>query len=188
MFAIGSNPCYMFWQSELPDGVCDEIIREGLKLKLSEAIIGQNETSEVNENIRRSKTSWISNDTWIGALTKHYTEKANRDSGWNFEIVGSEQIQFTVYQPGGFYDFHEDTAKAGEDYKYVRKLSTVFTITDPVNYDEGIFEFELGGYKPDIRSRGSILVFPSFLKHRVTPITRGTRYSLVNWFHGPQFK
>jgi PKHD-type hydroxylase len=69
----------------------------------------------------------------------------------------------------------------------MRKVSVVISITDPDTYEGGEFEF-IDGTKPDIKQRGSILVFPSFVEHRVTPITSGTRYSLVNWYCGDKFK
>jgi len=178
------DPLYWKWEAELPDSVCQAIIDEGLKLPIDEAIVGYNEDKRTDESIRKSKTSWFSTNSWVCGLTKHYVEIANKQA-WNYEITGHEEAQFTVYEPGGFYEFHEDSAKVGNNH--FRKLSIVLTITDPSDYEEGYFEFE-GGVQPETRARGSIIVFPSFVKHRVVPVTKGTRYSLVNWFHGPQFR
>jgi len=69
----------------------------------------------------------------------------------------------------------------------MRKISMVISITDPDTYEGGEFEF-IDGTKPDLKPRGSVLVFPSFVRHRVTPVTTGTRYSLVNWFVGNKFR
>ena len=40
----------------------------------------------------------------------------------------------------------------------------------------------------EIRPQGSVIVFPSFVWHRVTPVTKGTRYSLVLWTCGQPFR
>jgi len=178
------DPLYWKWEAELPDSVCQAIIDEGLKLPIDEAIIGSGESRKTDESQRKSKTSWFPQNSWVCGLTSHYVNMANRQA-WNYEIVGHEEAQFTVYEPGGYYHFHEDSAQVG--LNNFRKLSIVITITDPVDYEEGHFEFE-DGSQPDNRARGSIIVFPSFIKHRVVPVTKGTRYSLVNWFHGPQFR
>jgi len=89
-----------------------------------------------------------------------------------------------MYGNNEFYDFHEDSSKFENN---MRKLSLVISISNPDTYEGGDFEF-FDGTRPDIKGQGSILVFPSFIKHRVTPVTKGTRYSLVNWFYGEQFK
>lgn len=178
------DPLYWKWEAELPNSVCQAIIDEGLRLSVKEAVIGNNEDERTDESIRKSKTSWFPVNSWVCGLTSHYVNLANKQA-WNYEISGHEAAQFTVYEPGGFYDFHEDSAKVG-DNNY-RKLSIVITITDPNDYEEGYFEFD-NGSRPDTRARGSIIVFPSFVRHRVVPVTKGTRYSLVNWFHGAQFR
>ena len=177
------DPLYWKWESELPDSVCDAIITEGLKLTVDEAVVGVENDQRTDESIRKSKISWFPQNSWICGLTSHYVNLANKQA-WNYELVGHEEAQFTVYEPGGFYDFHEDSAKVGDNY---RKLSIVISITDPEKYEEGYFEFE-NGIRPETQNRGSVIVFPSFIKHRVVPITKGTRYSLVNWFNGPQFR
>jgi PKHD-type hydroxylase len=178
------DPMYWKWDSILPESVCQAIIDEGMKLPMDEAIVGYHEEKRTDESIRKSKTSWFPSDSWVCGLTSHYVNLANKQA-WNYELVGCEEAQFTVYEPGGFYEFHEDSARVGDnDY---RKLSIVITITDPNDYEEGYFEFE-NNTRPDTRARGSIIVFPSFIKHRVVPVTKGTRYSLVNWFHGPRFR
>lgn len=77
----------------------------------------------------------------------------------------------------------------------VRKLSVTISLSDPKEYDDGNLKFDLGPHRPDryhtceeIRPRGSIIVFPSHIQHQVTPVTRGTRYSLVAWNLGKPFR
>jgi PKHD-type hydroxylase len=175
------DPLYWSWKKELPESLCQIIIDEGLKIPADTAIVGDGE-GVVDEKIRKSKVSWINRNSWIAGIVKNYVYLANQQA-WNFNIIGPQDLQFTVYEPGGHYGFHEDCRLLEND---MRKLSAVITITDENSYEGGDFEFE-GGTRPDIKERGSILVFPSFTKHRVTPITSGTRYSLVSWFYGPKF-
>jgi len=84
--------------------------------------------------------------------------------------------------------FTEDKKKWGK----VRKISMTVNLTDPKNYDGGNLKFDLGPHTKenrfkicdDIRPQGSAIVFPSFTYHCVTPVTSGTRYSLVLWCLG----
>ena len=71
---------------------------------------------------------------------------------------------------------------------YDRKLSVVVQLTDPSDYEGGIFEFKTVETPANFKTRGSILVFPSYLEHQVTEITEGTRYSLVCWAEGPRWR
>jgi PKHD-type hydroxylase len=77
----------------------------------------------------------------------------------------------------------------------VRKLSLTLNLTDPETYEGGNLKFYLGENSEnsfievkEAREKGSIIVFPSFMDHCVTPVTKGTRYSLVNWVNGRPFK
>ena len=77
----------------------------------------------------------------------------------------------------------------------IRKLSVTVSLSDPNDYEGGNLKFDLGPHRPDryqecteIRPRGSIIVFPSHVYHQVTPVTSGTRYSLVNWSLGKPWK
>ena len=77
----------------------------------------------------------------------------------------------------------------------IRKISTTISLNDPSEYEGGNLEFDLGPHRTDrfhtcteIRPKGSIIVFPSHVYHRVTPVTSGTRYSLVSWSLGAPFR
>lgn len=77
----------------------------------------------------------------------------------------------------------------------IRKLSVTISLSDPDDYKGGNLKFDLGPHRPDryheceeIRPRGSIIVFPSHIYHQVTPVTEGTRYSLVCWSLGKPWR
>ena len=135
--------------------------------------------------------------------------KPIQDAGWNFEWDWSESCQFTKYKEGQYYDWHCDSwdkpyerkNKNSRDNGKIRKLSMTCQLTDGSEYSGGELEFDFRNYEPHAREeskhlrkateilpKGSIIVFPSFLWHRVKPITRGTRYSLVLWHLGYPFK
>jgi PKHD-type hydroxylase len=175
-----TNPLYWSWKKEIPDSVCDAIIEEGKKLELKDGLVG--DEKKLNKSIRNSQIGWFSNITWVAGIMRHYTEVANNQA-WNFKLGYIQNPQFTIYSKGGFYGFHQDSSVVNDG---MRKLSCVITITKPDEYEGGEFEFE-DGTVPDIKERGSIIVFPSFLRHRVSPVTSGTRYSLVSWYEGPKF-
>lgn len=180
---IQIDPMYWYWKDELSEDLCEAIIQEGLKINQSQGSVGGDTGYTVNLSIRNSNVSFLKSDSWIGAITKYYMEKANSQA-WNFEITGQQDPQFTIYEPNQFYDMHSDSSKNENN---MRKLSMVVSLSDPKYYNGGDFEF-FDGTKPDIRGRGSVLVFPSFLRHKVNPVTNGVRYSLVNWFTGDRFK
>ena len=99
-------------------------------------------------------------------------------------------IQFTEYHAnkGGHYDWHIDVNWNGNEARD-RKLSVTVQLSDTSEYEGGGFEF-IECQTPDASSRlkGTVLVFPSYLQHRVLPITSGTRKSLVAWFEGPRWQ
>lgn len=103
------------------------------------------------------------------------------------------QIQFTEYKSeySGKYEWHNDVNWDGQTMHH-RKLSMVIQLTDPSEYEGADLEMQplfLG--PPDreqLRQQGTVIVFPSFLMHRVTQITSGTRHSLVAWIDGPKWR
>ena len=161
---------------------------------------------------RKSDIVWLS-DTWIYKEVHPYIHEANEKAGWNFQWDWSESCQFTKYGVGQYYGWHCDSwiqpykRKPNEqgvlppDHGKIRKLSVTISLNDPSEYEGGNLEFdfrndhdfERNKKRPvkactEIRPRGSIIVFPSFVWHRVAPVTKGTRYSLVMWNLGYPFR
>ena len=147
---------------------------------------------------RKSDIVWM-NDRWIYKEIHPYVHDANRLAGWNFEWDFSESCQFTKYKKGQYYDWHCDSW----DRPYIRqqpndpsngkirKLSVTVTLSDPKDYKGGELEFDFRNMDPDkkpnirkcteILPKGSLVVFPGFVWHRVCPVKKGSRYSLVIW-------
>ena len=206
-----------FWcfKSALTPRFCDEVIKYGLSQEESIARTGGFDKPTLSKqdvkNIqkkRRSDLVWL-NDTWIYKEIHPYVHEANRSAGWNFEWDRSESCQFTKYKEGQYYDWHCDSwnkpyqrkNQQDPDNGKIRKLSMTCQLTDGSEDKGGELEFDFRNYEPNQREeskhlrkateilpQGSIIIFPSFLWHRVKPVTRGVRYSLVVWHLGYPFK
>jgi PKHD-type hydroxylase len=185
-----------FWYSKkdrISDEACDEIIRLGKENGLDEAgIYGATGTSQKsNKKLRTSNVSWFEKGHFLETMLQGYTTLANLEA-WNFIVTGKEQIQFGEYKTGGFYNWHTDS-NLNPSVPF-RKLSVTVNLSDPKDYQGGNFEIknpqgqELKMPLGQLRKRGTVIIFPSFLQHRVTEVKRGTRYSLVQWYNGPEFK
>ena len=186
---------YWYWDKELPTKVCQKIVKLG-KGKWSE---GQTRGS-VEENIplddmRKSDVIFL-NEQWIYDLIWRYMVTANKQAGWKYNIVAAEDCQITRYAKDGFYNWHTDgMGSHHEVYNYpdnkfmhnnTRKLSMSIILNS--SFKGG--DFEIGGETTKTKiptEKGTIIVFPSSQQHRVAPVTKGTRYSLVSWFLGPPF-
>jgi len=199
---------YWYFSRALPDRFCEDIIKTGLSKEKHVAITGNGKgdinkvKSKKTKKIRDSDIVWL-DDNWIYETVHPYIHSANKNSGWNFEWDMSESCQFTIYDKKQHYDWHRDAWDEAYDRKdnlkihgKIRKLSVIISLTDPKEYKGGdlFFDFEHSYGKPkpvkckDIKTKGSIIIFPSDTWHKVSPITKGNRYSLVMWCLGRPFK
>lgn len=142
--------------------------------------------------IRRSNLVWLDEAdpavAWIGARLTRVVGDLNRDR-FGFNLTGfDEQIQLTEYTDAeaGFYDWHSDIG--GRGIPRSRKLTLTVQLSDPSDYDGGALELNPAGTVVEApREQGCGTAFPSYTLHRVCPVTRGVRHSLVMWVHGPRF-
>ena len=195
---------YWFFDKALSNKICDDILKIGKSSQIKKALTGSSKKySKEVQKIRKSNIAWL-NEQWIYKEIQPYIQTANINAGWNFDWNFSESCQFTEYKKNQFYDWHCD----GWDEPYnvpenpnthgkIRKLSVTVSLSNPEDYKGGELEFDLRNKshgKPniikckEILPRGSLVVFPSDVWHRVTPVTKGTRYSLVIWNLGYPFK
>jgi PKHD-type hydroxylase len=194
---------YWYFKSALPSRFCDDVIKYALQQKIEIGTTGEHNKTFYKR--RKSNVVWL-NENWIYKEVHPYVHTANKNAGWNFEWERSEHCQFTKYKVGQYYDWHCDSGRKPYDkegpYKgKIRKLSMTCQLTDGSEYEGGELEFDFRNYDPHMRDesnhvikvkeilpKGSIVVFPSHLWHRVKPVTKGTRYSLVLWHLGHPFK
>jgi len=152
------------------------------------AEVGGGEDSQVSD-YRKSEISWIPeepNNQWVYDKIAQYAISANKEM-WNFDIWGyHDALQFTnYYGDGGHYDWHADLGPGISN----RKLSVVLQLSDPKDYVGGELQMNTGGGITSVaKEYGSLCFFPSFVLHRVTPLTSGTRTSLVTWLCGANLR
>ena len=201
---------FWFFKEAVPAHICDDIVRYGLQVKDKIATTGDFGNQKLNQrqvkDLKKKRDSnivWIA-ENWIYKELHPYVQLANKNAGWNFEWNFSEACQFTKYGKDQYYEWHCD----GWDEAYnkpndpnshgkIRKLSVTLSLSDPKEYTGGELEFgtEGGPNKKsnthilhEIKPKGSLVVFPSFVWHRVRPVEKGSRYSLVIWNLGWPFK
>ena len=153
------------------------------------------QTAGGKSKVRKSNIKWIpQNDEWFWLYEKlsNMAITAN-DALWNFDLHQiPERIQYTEYHaPAGHYDWHADI---GPRELSLRKVSITVQLSDPDDYEGGDLELfrggslESGDFIKAERNAGCVFLFPSYLMHRVTPVTRGTRKSFVLWLGGGHYK
>ena len=201
---------YYYYSEALSHTFCNDIIKMGNKINLGQARTGGYDEKDLRDkkklkklkNIRDSFVSFL-DEWWIQRILKGYLIHANREAQWNFDIDLTEKMQFTRYAHNQYYHWHRDgwhqpynNPKTPDLNGRIRKLSMVVQLSDPNDYTGGELEFgwaepskKLKIMKvPEFKFKGSVIVFPSFIFHRVRPVLSGIRYSLVLWSVGAPFK
>lgn len=177
----------------LPDALspaeCDALVALVQAHQLKDAGLVRGTTAH---SIRRAEIAWLDDipaAAWVMDRMIGLVAKANRD-GFNFDLSDfgeSPQVARYGAEREGHFDWHSDIGAGNWAAK--RKLTIVVQLSDPAEYQGGTLEL-----RPDSniaeapRNRGTATVFPSFVLHRVTPVTAGTRWSLTLWSHGPAFR
>lgn len=157
-------------------------------LEKQEATIAYN---NIDSRIRKSKIGWIDNNSetgWFYDKMAFIARKLNAQF-YKFDLYGFvEDFQYTVYEStdNGNYDWHIDM---GANSVVTRKFSMVLQLTDPSEYEGGDLQI-MGGNQIETvdKERGKIVAFPGFVLHKVTPVTKGIRKTIVIWVAGPQFR
>ena len=153
--------------------------------------------NELKSDVRRSKINfmnWDPNHKWIFDRFNNLIDSINNEY-YNFDLLGYEHIQYSEYREkeNGEYNFHMDMAFDSSDHypTFPRKLSLAMLLNEPEkDFLGGGFEINFGPEDtakiPTKKNRA--IIFPSFLIHKVNPVIRGTRKSLVIWVIGPKFR
>lgn len=128
--------------------------------------------------VRRSRVAFLAEKVDVTRRVQDLVAQVN-GRFFGFELSGAEALQMSEYAEGDGYGWHLDV---GPKRTALRKLSTSIQLSAPGDYDGG--DLEIFGSPPVDRTQGAIIVFPSYLPHRVTTVTRGLRRSLVAWSVG----
>lgn len=184
------NAQWQMWTAGVAPEVCNQIIEECEQLPAMEGQVGAIHTIGTNTKVRRSQVRWAGGIKWIHDLVWSYASRANKQA-FGFDLALLEDIQYTEYDESqrGYYNWHQDTFWGGPTC-FDRKLSVVIQLSDPATYRGGKFlldEIE-NPAENELNQRGTVLVFPSPLRHMVEPVTSGKRRSLVAWVEGPKFR
>ena len=146
---------------------------------------------KTDSNIRKTDIIWIEQRNLLTRVAQSFINDAN-SLLFNYGLEDIEQLQFTRYKEKDFYDWHTDNFTQSDTSKqHNRKLSLVIQLSDPNDYDGGNFQLFNGigdPEEPDIKQQGSVIVFDSRDWHRLTPVTRGKRFSIVCWAYGKKFQ
>jgi PKHD-type hydroxylase len=170
------------WEDGLSTELCDLLLKNRLDLEEKDGVIAASGGS-VNKNVRDSSVCWAPTNHWIEGILYNYGLYACECAGWGFHLGRPEVVQLTAYDKDGFYGWHEDWAPLVAS-QVVRKISVVALLSDPAEFEGGEFQFTEGTAVE--MKRGTVIAFPSFLRHQVTPVTSGKRYSAVCWINGPR--
>lgn len=147
-----------------------------------------NGKGKVNKKARTSDVMWINHDQnsdWLFQKFSHLVSLVNIDH-FMYDIDGFDNFQYTRYRKNEFYDWHIDSGDMWAPFE--RKISATIILSDPKDYEGGEFQCVIGGrvdepmtVKPN---KGDAIFFASWMPHRVTPVTKGIRKSLVCWVMG----
>lgn len=179
----------VFLPDALSDAECDALRALVAARAMKDAGLVRGATAH---DIRRAEIAWLDDipeALWVMDRLMALVARANRES-FGFDLTDfGESAQVARYgaERQGHFDWHCDIG-AG-NWAARRKLTVVVQLSDPQDHDGGALEL-----RPDSntvtapRQRGLATLFPSFVLHRVTPVTAGTRWSLTLWSHGPAFR
>lgn len=192
---------YFILEEAVTNRFCDHVIEYGKYLKEQVATtwgynpdtLSDYDRKEL-EKTRKSKITWMS-DNWMYREIQPVIHEVNALAGWNFQWSMTESFQFTKYEGNQkqHYDWHTDSGDA-DDNGLTRKISASLILANDDEYEGGDFQICIPNPNQNkiinikLKQKGTMIFFPSFVWHRVVPVTKGTRYSLVCWSKGNLFK
>ena len=169
---------------QIPQLILDEMLKQCKSLTYTESTTGYGTT-----DYRSSNQHWLCWDTWIAGIMHNMFISANNDY-FHYDLHHFDSgIQVTKYETDQEYKWHVDQIPDLDDNSLARKLSMTLLLND--SFSGGEFQI----YDPSVQKEitiemdaGKVCIFPSWVVHRVKPVQSGTRYSLVAWMNGTQFK
>ena len=184
----GINQTNYYWfENGFTTQEVDTIVNGSLEYEFQRAVIMDEGNTD---KFRKSNIKWLPFDSkWEWVIDKIMSQVTEANNAiWNFELKSIiDNIQYTEYEGnGGHYDWHLDIGPGSISH---RKISIVIQLSDPDDYVGGDLQIMTGSeYTTIPRGKGNVVIFPSFLLHRVVPLTSGNRKSLVLWVGGDHYK
>lgn len=176
----------IWYLGQITEEECDKAAESLKAIAPKDASMGVDGEISDKEN-RNTTVRFADKNHWFSASMFNYGFTANRECRWNFHLQDFEAIQYAEYGVGQHYNWHMDTFLLSEGTAD-RKVTVVCLMSDPSEFEGGELQMR---FDQEIHTvplkKGSIIAFPSFLEHRVTPVTEGLRYSCAMWINGPKF-
>jgi PKHD-type hydroxylase len=182
-----TNNMYWFWEGALSKEFCNFALAE-IDWTTAKAGGVNVDNPIVDPKQRRTDVIWQDFMQPLGCIARAYIDIANQAAGWNYALTSQEQTQIGWYKnaDSGHYDWHIDATIPKDGVQ--RKLSISILLSDPSDFEGGELQFKGIEDRKILTKQGSIVVFPSFIEHKVTAVTEGNRYSAVTWASGPSFR
>jgi len=180
---------YWKWEGVLSPEFCRSSLEQIDWATSADASIGRDIGNFiVDPTQRRTDVIWQNAMQPLGCIARTYIEVANQSTEWNYILSSQEETQLSRYKSidEGFYDWHMDSSPPQNGVQ--RKLTCVILLNDPSEFEGGELQFKTNEGENMLTKQGSVIVFPSFIEHKVTPVTKGVRYTAVTWASGPSFK
>jgi PKHD-type hydroxylase len=190
---------YLFYENAVLPNMCNQLRTHFDEKKYECSYIGGGSTTILDKEIRDTDQQWAPKNDLLECILTRFIMRANQEALWNFDITEPEQVQITRYKENQFYKQHMDSFVKGSDVIATgnggaiivpmlsqRKLSASLLLNDESEYEGG--DLIILDEIVKTKKQGTIIVFPSFMAHQVTPITKGVRYSAVCWMGGPKWK
>jgi PKHD-type hydroxylase len=183
---------YTFLDDVFTEQEMQDVIKYCNNLPLEDATIGE---GNLAPNYRKSKVCQFkvhNTNEWIFDRLQTAATFLNNEF-FRFDLIGFDKIQYTEYRDdNNLYDFHVDCWMGDNtpaDHVFPRKLSFSLCLSKVTEYDGGKFEVMYSKQPEQVTQKyGRLIAFPSYMLHRVTPVTQGIRKSLVFWVIGPKFR
>jgi PKHD-type hydroxylase len=182
-----------YWEGFFSEEELDKILALPQWHEQQEAVVSHTLVNGVSDkNIRRSQVAWLqvtSETEWIWRKIANVVGGVN-STFFRFDLTGCyEAMQLSIYKDSdsGCYDWHIDASSYSKGVP--RKLSMSLLLSDPSEFEGGELQVQLSKEAKVLEAKkGRAWFFPSYVLHRVTPVTKGVRRSLVLWVGGPEFK
>ena len=179
---INFKPCLRSIEPILPADVCNTLIAQFQGSATQARVFG--EDGEIIDKKTRSTKSFAiplesSPDLYAGIA--QYCQQINNEN-WQFKLEDMDHLQFLIYDVGDKYNYHLDI---GPGENMTRKLSIVIPLSSEESYEGGELLIKIGETEKSVPlKQGHAILFPSYILHKVTPVTKGRRFMLVGWMKG----
>jgi len=183
---------FCIWTGGFTQEECDSITQICELLEFQKGKIGTAADSTLDKEVRNSDITWVhptNQNDWIFKRLGALMGRINYDK-FQLDLDCFEPLQYSKYGPDQHYNWHTDTVNTPPNPELFRKLSFSVMLTDPKDYEGGELLLAPNGNNEKCdslkRNRGDIVVFYSNVPHKVAPVTKGERVTLVTWAMGPK--